>query len=144
MQFANYLILKKNVDIITEISKQEQYETLKNQLGRDWRIKKSKLTLCIDIEKVLLAKLDLNDENDVNRINGYKDFSYNFIIIRKDGVVDPKECDQETCSKRIIKGHCVCKLMAFNIRPHSFELIGAIQPFFEVVATSHFTFRELK
>lgn len=51
---------------------------------------KNKLTLCIDIEKVLLAKLDLSDENDVNRLYGYKDLTYNFIIIRKDGVVDPK------------------------------------------------------
>ena len=135
--------MKKKVDIVSEITQQEQYESLKNQLKRDWRMK-NKLTLCIDIENVLLAKLDLNDENDVQKLYSYKDLIRNFIIIRKDGVGDPKECSVDTCSKRIIKGYCVCKLMAFNIRPHSFELVGAIQPFFEVVATSHFTFRELK
>ena len=105
---------------------------------------KKKFTLCIDLENVLLARIDLNDKDDVDRFESCPDIEKNFIILKKDKIKDPKECSDPTCSKKKIIGKfCVCNLQIYNIRPHAFELIGAIWPFFELVAISRMRFKEV-
>ena len=50
----------------------------------------NKITLCIDIENVFLAKIDLNDENDIKRFESCKNVLKEFIILKKDKIKDPK------------------------------------------------------
>lgn len=68
----------------------------------------------------------------------------NFIIIKKEKIANPRLCISDTCSKRKVNGICACYLQVFNIRPHTFELIGAIRPFFEIVGISKLSFKELE
>ena len=72
------------------------------------------------------------------------DIDKEFIILKEEKIVNPKKCKSEYCSKRIIAGYCVCYLKIYNIRPHTFEIIGAIKPFFEMVAISKLTFLEVQ
>jgi hypothetical protein len=64
MQYANLLNLKKKMNLVQEITKQKNFEVLQDQLKQE-REYNSKFTLCIDLENVFLAKIDLYDENDV-------------------------------------------------------------------------------
>jgi hypothetical protein len=92
VQYANYLALKKKIDILEAIVDQKQIKSLKNQLKRSSKTKQ-KLTLCIDIENVLLAEIDLNDKHDLKKLQNCKERSKNYLIIKKDGFSgEPNKC----------------------------------------------------
>jgi hypothetical protein len=71
------------------------------------------------------------------------DINKEFIILKEENIKEPKICKSEYCSRKIIGGYCVCHLKIYNIRPHTFEIIGAIKPFFEMVAISRLSFIEV-
>ena len=83
MMYAEYLSLKKGVNIEREINKNPNCTILKKELKQDKKYKK-KFTLCVDLENVFLARIDLNDENDVKRFRRCKEMDKNFIILKKD------------------------------------------------------------
>lgn len=72
------------------------------------------------------------------------DLEREFVILIKQGVKNPDSCQGGGCSQRKIEGICPCNLVVYNIRPHTFELIGAIWPFFEMVAISNLGFKEVQ
>lgn len=39
----------------------------------------------IDVESVFLAKIDLNDEEDVQKLTSCKDLDRNFVVLVKEG-----------------------------------------------------------
>ena len=103
------------------------------------------MTLCIDLENVFLARIDLNDKHDAQRFETCQEIEKNFIILKKEGIINPAKCtDPKNCSKRIFAEYCACNLKVYNIRPHTFEIIGAIRPFFEMVALSSLSFKEVQ
>jgi len=61
MKYSQYLALKKKTNILDQITKADNFEKLRNQLVQDKEFKR-KLTLCIDLENVFLARIDLNDD----------------------------------------------------------------------------------
>lgn len=53
----------------------------------------------IDIENVLLDKIDLDDEEDVEILISSMNFEKNFIIVKK-SVEHPFKCTIEGCGKK--------------------------------------------
>ena len=52
-------------------------------------------------------------------------------------------CISDSCSRRIIGGFCACHLKVYNIRPHTFEIIAALRPFYEIVGISRLNLKEV-
>lgn len=78
------------------------HDFLFNELVQDKQYRQ-KLTLCIDIVNVLLAKVDLNDEKDLKHFERCKNISHNFIIIPKKNV---KQCKRPPGHCKDLKGYC--------------------------------------
>jgi hypothetical protein len=97
LQFANLLKLKKKMTLVQEITKQKNFEVLKAQHMQE-REYTSKFTLCIDLENVLLAKIDLYDEDDVQEFINCTDLDRNFIVLKKHNVKYPLECRGGECN----------------------------------------------
>jgi hypothetical protein len=60
----------------------------------------------------------------------------NYYIIVKKNVIEPEKCRIHHCTKKKIVGCCPCNLKVYNIRPYSLEIIGALLPFYEMIAIS--------
>ena len=93
---------------------------------------------------MLLAKIDLYDEDDVQEFINCTELDRNFIVLKKQNVKDPLKCRGGECNQKVIVDYCSCNLKVFSIRPHTFEIIGAIWPFFEMVAISQLNFKEVQ
>ena len=72
------------------------------------------------------------------------DIDKNFIILKQEKTLNPKYCVSDECSRRIIGGYCTCHLKVYNIRPHTFEIIGALRPFFEIIGISRLHLKEVE
>lgn len=97
---------------------------------------------------MFLSKIDLDNPNDLKKLYDCPDIDKEYIIVRKThkSTSDEflKECSDPACLKREkINDVCSCKLNIYNIRPYSFEIIGAIHPFFEIVGISKLPIEEI-
>jgi hypothetical protein len=69
MQQGEVHKLKKRVNLdefLLKNTKHRNIEELKKQLAKE-KCYRGLLTVCIDVENVLLAKIDMDDENDLDR-----------------------------------------------------------------------------
>ena len=97
--------------------------------------------MCIDIENVFLAKLDLHDDKDFENFIKCEEPARNFIVIENK---DFSSCsDKSKCRNKKINGKCPCEIKVYNIRPYTFEIIGALQQFFEIVAIAFLPYSDI-
>ena len=79
------------------------YELLFNDLSQD-KYFKGRMTLCIDIVNVFLAKINLEDDKDLESFMNCKDIDRNVVIVKKKENVKCKH--PEKCKLRKINGVC--------------------------------------
>jgi hypothetical protein len=70
-------------------------------------------------------------KDDLDQIKTNENYKENYIIIKK---VTKKE--NEFCCIYQGTSDCVCNLIVYKIRPYTFELLRALQPFFEIIVFS--------
>jgi hypothetical protein len=143
MEQATLLKQKKRGSLKQMLLAGKNIETLSEKLKQDPKYRK-KLTMIIDLENVFLDKIDLYDPNDYDKFSHSQSISEEYIILKKTDVENPKECRKDGCPGKIIGGFCLCHLIVYNIRPHTFQIIGAMKPFFEMIAISNLPFKYLK
>ena len=83
----------------------------------------------------------------IDNIEKIKDFDN--IAQQLDALVDPREESKEQakptcCSIGKLGKLCLCNKILYKIRPYSFDLIRAIQPFFEMIAISNLAYNVLE
>lgn len=139
MQYASITSLKQSVNIMEIMLNMRNLETLRRRMKQEEKFER-KNTLVIDLETVFLAKIDLKDEHDLSMLMGKN--GKNFVFVRKN-VQKMEECNDLFCSKKLIDGCCPCNLNVYNIRPYSFEIISALLPFYEMIASSNLPSNEI-
>lgn len=104
------------------------------------------MTLVFDIENVFLAQLS---PDDIEMIAELEEQEKTIIIVQKYVMVDEKtskkvKCSKEFCRMPKFKKHCSCRFKLFLVRPYTYEILSAIQPFFEIIGSSNLHYKELK
>ena len=83
-------------------------------------------------------KLKQNKSQIQQLINNYDNTQTQ--IIQEEEIGIPTDC----CNLGKKGRFCICNKSLYQIRPYTFEILRAIQPFFEVVGMSHIPFIELE
>ena len=94
-------------------------------------------TLCIDVLNVFLAKINMHDQKDFEAfMNCNKKYRKFVVVFNSDEIecLNPSKCSKDYVKE--FKGVCKCNVTVYNIRPYTFEILGALQPFFEIIAQS--------
>ena len=102
------------------------------------------MTLCIDVVSVLLA--EINYASDYQFIENHLNSNRLIIVHRmvsKNRVSVKMQCDNN-CLLPEIKEACVCCLKFYFVRPFAYQMLLAIQPYFEIIAISKLYFMELE
>lgn len=105
---------------------------------------KNKFTLCIDIEHTFLTELNPQNMDDLSLIK-YKIEDKEELLVVKKYVKKSKSklkaiiCTNNHCSRN----QCYCKHKYFLVRPYTYELLSAIQPFFEIIGISKMHYEEI-
>ena len=92
------------------------------------------------MESVFLTEIYVQDENDLELIENTTNKDKELIIVERS---DKDACINTECSLPRVGKHCICQLRFFLVRPYTYELLSAIQPFFEIIGISHLPFKEL-
>ena len=58
MQYEKYVEVRKFVDVVDRFKKMKKFDQMKDKIAQSKNFAK-KLTICIDLESVFLAKIDL-------------------------------------------------------------------------------------
>ena len=97
---------------------------------RDDLLKHQK-TIVIDIENTLVTKIDLKSLSDLNQMITRENFKDTHIVVDMKRFAPPKLC----C---LFKGseQCICHTHVYKIRPYTYDLLRAVQPFYEIICCS--------
>ena len=127
LEFPNFKKLQK------EIQQDEVYRGLQ--------------TIIIDIENTLVTQIDLRNKQELDQIREHEKFESDYIIIQKNICKRQKKDKKsskreeakpkdEACCEYHGTEECICDLLVFQVRPYTYEILRAIQPFFEIVVFS--------
>jgi hypothetical protein len=92
---------------------------------------KNQKTIVIDIENTLVTQIDLKSRSDLNQLIARENFKDTHIM------VDMKMfASQGLCC--LFKGseQCICHINVYKIRPYTYDLLRAVQPFYEIICCS--------
>jgi hypothetical protein len=80
---------------------------------------------------VLVTLLDIKTSEELEAIKKLDNFASDYILIDSSEHIK-KNKDLKCCDKDI----CLCHIFVYLIRPYTFEILRALQPFFELIAYS--------
>ena len=127
LEFTNFKKLQK------EIKQDEVYRGLQ--------------TIIIDIENTLVTLIDVKNKHELDQIKEQENFNSDYIIIKKNvskrvkkdkkgnKIIEP-DVQEEICCELKGTEDCLCDLLVYQVRPYTYEILRAIQPFFEIVVFS--------
>ena len=109
-------------------------------------------TLIRNYKSVLVHSIDQCSSSSMGLSRGYTDQSNNshsFLLDALNDIIDEQSSffsrnQQLDCCVLGRKGlDCICNTILYKIRPYAFDMLRAIQPFYEVIATSNMSFINL-
>jgi uncharacterized protein YutD len=89
--------------------------------------------------------IEVKNKEELDQIKEYENFHNDYIIIKKNvgkkSKKDKKASKQEddepdVCCEYKGSDRCICDLLVYLVRPYTYEILRAIQPFFEIVVFS--------
>ena len=95
-----------------------------------------------------MTLIEIKNKEELDAIKEYDNFHSDYIVIKKNvGKKSKKDKKNPSKEKPIsdepdfcceFKGtdRCICDLMVYLVRPYTYEILRAIQPFFEIVVFS--------
>ena len=104
-------------------------------------------TVIIDIEHTFVTLIEIKNKEELDAIKEYDNFHSDYIVIKKNVGKKSKKDKKSNSKEKVIdepdfccehKGtdRCICDLMVYLVRPYTYEILRAIQPFFEIVVFS--------
>ena len=103
----------------------KNFQKLQREISQD-EIFRGMQTIVIDIENTLVAQIELKSKEELEGLKELENFQQNYIVINH---VKKKEC----CGSA---PDCLCNIIVYKIRPYTFDIMAAMQPFFEIVVFS--------
>ena len=88
----------------------------------------NKRTIVIDVENTLVTKIDIKSREELENLKALENFTSDYIVIHEP-VIDQQCCDKPHC--------CTCLITVYMVRPYTYEILRAIQKFFELIAFSY-------
>ena len=132
MMNSEFKTILEQYDLEQQILDFPNFSRLQKEIAQEKIFKRTK-TLVIDIENTLLTATEVLTKDDLEQIKQHENFKENYIVIKK---IIKKSADNEFCCIYQGTTDCVCNLIVFKIRPYTFELLRALQPFFEIIVFS--------
>ena len=102
-------------------------------------------TIIIDIDNVLVYKMEKMNRQQLQHLSILKDFNYIIIQTQKNllqGHISQtcSVCNGvRTSSKNVFNFNqvCICNIIVYKVRPYTYDLMRAIYSFFEIGGSAH-------
>lgn len=120
----------------------KNFKKLQKEIKQD-EVYRGLQTVIIDIENTFVTLIDIKNKEELDLIREYENFHSDYIIIKKNvGKKSKKDMSKQSneevdlCCEHKGTDRCICDLMVYLVRPYTYEILRAIQPFFEIVVFS--------
>lgn len=94
-----------------------------------------------------MTQVDVKSRLELESLSEQESFLQDYIVIRKSNSLKKHQSKQggnsaskpgpmDPCCSRKGTDECICDFLVYQVRPYTYEILRAIQPFFEIVVFS--------
>ena len=137
--------IREKYDIEKMMIEFKNFKKLQKEIKQD-EVYRGLQTVIIDIENTFITLIEVRNKEELDQIKELENFASDYILIKKNvskkskkdkrGSKSKDEEDIDICCEHKGTEKCICDLLVYLVRPYTYEILRAIQPFFEIVVFS--------